>query len=124
MQKQQMIVTTNNIFKWLTNSNWNYGLTDSMVKHSSKAMQVKEVKQVTENFVWNAAHAPIELKAWARKIPDWKIVQDVIPQPHHRTGWIVYGQNRRNAGRAHTDSVWMHKTADRCFPGCKMKVTR
>ena len=44
-------------------------------------MQVKEVKPVTENFIWNLSHAPIELKVTGKKIPDWKIVNDVAPQP-------------------------------------------
>lgn len=64
-----------------TTNSWNYGLLDSMVKQPAKAVQVKEVKPVTENFVWNLAHAPLELKALAKKIPDWKIANDVAPQP-------------------------------------------
>jgi uncharacterized protein len=64
-----------------TTSSWNYGLLDSMVKHSAKAIHFKKVKPVTGNFVWNLAHAPFELKALAKKIPDWKIVNDVAPQP-------------------------------------------
>ncbi len=64
-----------------TTDDWNYGLIDSVVKHPGKAVSVKEIKPVTENFVWNISNAPIELQAWARKIPDWKIVNDVAPQP-------------------------------------------
>jgi DUF1680 family protein len=62
-------------------SDWNYGLTDSMVWHSTTGITVRQVQPVDENFVWNLAHAPIELKAWAKKIPDWKIANDVAPQP-------------------------------------------
>jgi Beta-L-arabinofuranosidase, GH127 catalytic domain/Beta-L-arabinofuranosidase, GH127 middle domain len=64
-----------------TNESWNYGLLDSMVKYSAKAVQVREDIRVTDNFVWNLAHAPTELKVLAKKIPDWKIVNDVAPQP-------------------------------------------
>jgi hypothetical protein len=60
---------------------WNYGLIDSMIKHPATAMQVKTVKPVSENFIWNLANAPLEIKALGRKIPDWKIVNDVAPQP-------------------------------------------
>ena len=68
-------------FNVFTSSPWNYGLTDSIVKQPSKAVQVREVKPVTENFIWNLSHAPIELKVIGKKIPDWKIVNDVAPQP-------------------------------------------
>lgn len=59
---------------------WNFGLLDSLVKDPS-VMQVSEVKEVTGNFIWNLAHAPIEIKAYGKKIPDWTIVNDVAPQP-------------------------------------------
>ena len=60
---------------------WNYGLLASVVKAPSKEVRVNSVKPVTENFIWNLAHAPIELKVAAKKIPDWKLVNDVAPQP-------------------------------------------
>ena len=68
-------------FTVLTKSDWNYGLLDSMVKNAGKAIQVKEVKPVTETFLWNQVNAPLELKVLGKKIPDWKIVNDVAPQP-------------------------------------------
>ncbi|MFN2440335.1 MAG: hypothetical protein ABR503_14125 [Chitinophagaceae bacterium] len=68
-------------FNVFTSRPWNYGLIDSTIKYPSTAVKVKVVKAVTQNFIWNITHAPIELKAWARKIPDWKIVNDVAPQP-------------------------------------------
>ena len=61
-------------------ADWNFGLLDSLVRNPS-VMEVKEVQEVTENFIWNLAHAPLELKAYGKKIPDWKIVNDVAPQP-------------------------------------------
>ena len=68
-------------FNVLTTSAWNFGLIDSVVKHPATAVQVIKVKPVDENFVWNLAHAPIELKVIGKRIPDWKIVNDVAPQP-------------------------------------------
>ena len=59
---------------------WNYGLLDSVVRDPNN-LQVREVRPVSDTFVWNLAHAPIEIAARAKKIPDWKIVQDVAPQP-------------------------------------------
>jgi uncharacterized protein len=60
---------------------WNYGLLEAVVKTPASAVRVNAVKPVTDSFVWNLANAPIELKVTARKIPDWKIVNDVAPQP-------------------------------------------
>ncbi|MDQ3276809.1 MAG: glycoside hydrolase family 127 protein [Bacteroidota bacterium] len=60
---------------------WNYGLVRTVVNEPAKAVQVSIVKPVGENFIWNTTHAPIELKVAAKKIPDWKIVNDVAPQP-------------------------------------------
>ncbi len=62
-------------------ADWNYGLTDSMIKHSRTAISFKQVKPVGENFVWNLANSPIELKALAKKVPGWKIVDDVAHLP-------------------------------------------
>jgi len=62
-------------------SDWNYGLLDSIVKHPEKTITVQHTQKVGDDFVWNLAHAPLELTAWAKKIPDWKIVNDVAPQP-------------------------------------------
>lgn len=60
---------------------WNYGLLQSVVKTPSTVVEVNKVKPVTDSFVWNLAHAPIELKVPVKQIPDWKIVNDVAPQP-------------------------------------------
>ncbi|HUQ96471.1 MAG TPA: beta-L-arabinofuranosidase domain-containing protein [Chitinophagaceae bacterium] len=62
-------------------SAWNYGLLDSMIKHPGTGMQATIVKPASESFVWNLAHAPIEIKALGRKIPSWQLVNDVAPQP-------------------------------------------
>lgn len=62
-------------------SDWNYGLLQTVVKTPGSAAQVAVVKPVDESFIWNLAHAPIELKVPVKKIPDWKIVNDVAPQP-------------------------------------------
>ena len=66
---------------------WNYGLLEAIVKDPVKNLEVKNVKPVTANFIWNLSNAPIEIIAPAKKIPDWKIVNGVAPQPvTDRTG--------------------------------------
>lgn len=66
---------------------WNYGLLDVIVNDPVKTLEVKQVKAVTDKFVWNIVNAPIEITASAKKIPGWKIVNDVAPQPvTDRTG--------------------------------------
>lgn len=73
--------TEGDYFTVSTNDAWNYGLVDSMISNSSTAMQATTIKPVSDNFIWNLANAPIEITALARKIPSWKIVNDVAPQP-------------------------------------------
>jgi hypothetical protein len=68
-------------FTVTTKDDWNYGLIDSVVLNPEQKVRVGDTTAVAENFVWNMANAPIELKTSGRKIPDWKIVNDVAPQP-------------------------------------------
>ncbi len=66
---------------------WNYGLIEQVVKDPQANLQVKTVQPVTDNFVWNLAHAPIEITAPVKEIPDFKVVNDVAPIPvTDRTG--------------------------------------
>lgn len=60
---------------------WNYGIVEQIVKDPAANVEIAEVKPVSNNFIWNLANAPIEIKLNAKKIPDWKIVNDVAPQP-------------------------------------------
>ncbi|MCW3107341.1 MAG: hypothetical protein JWQ09_1847 [Segetibacter sp.] len=74
-------------FSVFPKQDWNYGLIETVVKEPAKNVNVMQVKTVTEDFIWNLQNAPIEITALARKIPDWKIVNDVAPQPvTDRTG--------------------------------------
>ncbi|GAA0553251.1 beta-L-arabinofuranosidase domain-containing protein [Chitinophaga japonensis] len=59
---------------------WNYGLLQAQVKDPAQ-LTVKQVKPVTDDFVWNIAHAPIEIVADAKKIPGWRLYNDVAPTP-------------------------------------------
>ena len=74
-------------FNVFPEADWNYGLLEKTVKEPTKNLEVKKVKPVSADFVWNLQHAPLEITAFAKKIPDWKIVNDVAPQPvTDRTG--------------------------------------
>jgi hypothetical protein len=74
-------------FNVFPKQDWNYGLTEVAVKQPVQNIQFTQVKPVTASFIWNLQHAPIELTIPARKIPEWKLSNDVAPQPvTDRTG--------------------------------------
>lgn len=68
-------------FSVFPETDWNYGLIQEIVKNPAENLTVKMVKPVTGNFVWNLAHAPIEITASAKKIPNWKVVEGLARQP-------------------------------------------
>jgi DUF1680 family protein len=81
-----------------TTDAWNYGLLDSMVKNPTR-MQVTKVNRASDGFVWNRAHAPIEITTLARRIPAWKIVNDVAPQPVTARDGLFMGETADKAER-------------------------
>lgn len=63
-------------------SSWNYGLLQDVVKNPKENLKVKVVKEVTNDFIWNLEHAPIEITAPGKQIPGWKVNSDgVANQP-------------------------------------------
>jgi uncharacterized protein len=60
---------------------WNFGLPQSVIKDPAARIEVRKAAPLTPDFVWNAAHAPIELVTTGKRIPEWKIVNDVAPIP-------------------------------------------
>jgi len=64
-----------------TKDDWNYGLLDSVIFDPATNVRVSNKRPVSDDFIWNLAHSPVELKTRAKKIPDWKILNDVAPQP-------------------------------------------
>ena len=67
---------------------WNYGIVESVVKAPVQNTEVKKVNEGGADFIWNLAHAPFEITLGAKKILDWKVVNDVAPQPvTDRTGF-------------------------------------
>ncbi|GAB3262348.1 glycoside hydrolase family 127 protein [Larkinella harenae] len=83
-------------FNVFPKGDWNYGLVDKIVKDPAAHLEVKTVQPVTDSFVWNLQNAPIEIRASARKIPGWQIVNDVAPQPvTDRNGHFVGKVNEK-----------------------------
>nr|WKN36078.1 glycoside hydrolase family 127 protein [Tunicatimonas sp. TK19036] len=68
-------------FSIFPEDDWNYGLLKEVMENPTEHLEVKEVSEVTDDFVWNLANAPIEITAPARKIPEWKRVNDVAHIP-------------------------------------------
>ena len=63
------------------NGDWNYGLLETGIKNPEKNIRVKQLTPEYNTFVWNIAHAPVELMASAKKIPGWILANDVAPTP-------------------------------------------
>lgn len=70
---------------------WNYGLLLDVVKNPGAALQVN-VRPVSDDFVWNLKHAPVEITAPARKIPNWKMVDGVAHQPVTNRSGVYKGE--------------------------------
>ena len=67
-------------YEFQPESDWNYGLPRNVINKPVDNTTVT-VKPMPENFVWNAANAPIEITTTGRKIPNWKLVEGVARQP-------------------------------------------
>ncbi|WP_295667107.1 beta-L-arabinofuranosidase domain-containing protein [uncultured Mucilaginibacter sp.] len=67
-------------FSVYPNGNWNYGLSEQIVNEPAKTLTVTE-KPLIGKFVWNLQHAPIEIKAEGRLIPNWQLTDGVANQP-------------------------------------------
>lgn len=60
---------------------WNYGLPEKIIREPAKYLKVSTVKPVTDTFVWNLAHVPVTITTTGKQLPEWKLVDDVAPQP-------------------------------------------
>ncbi|WP_247651823.1 beta-L-arabinofuranosidase domain-containing protein [Chitinophaga eiseniae] len=60
---------------------WNYGLPEKIIQSPAQYLKITQVQPVTDQFVWNLEHAPVTITATGKKIPEWKLVDDVAPQP-------------------------------------------
>ncbi|NLR61442.1 hypothetical protein HGH93_25295 [Chitinophaga polysaccharea] len=60
---------------------WNYGLPEKIIQSPAQYLKITQVQPVTDQFVWNLEHAPVTITTTGKKIPEWKLVDDVAPQP-------------------------------------------
>ena len=60
--------------------NWNYGLSEQIITDPVKTLQVT-VKPLSGKFVWNQLHAPVEITAEGRQVPNWQLTDGVANQP-------------------------------------------
>lgn len=62
-------------------TDWNYGLLKKAIDKPEENFSVNKLKPAGTDFVWNIAHAPIEIKATGKEIPGWILLNDVATQP-------------------------------------------
>ncbi|MFD2936247.1 beta-L-arabinofuranosidase domain-containing protein [Spirosoma flavum] len=74
-----------------TGTRWNYGLPKAVIDDPAKNTTVT-IKPLPDNFVWNEANAPIEIKTTGRQIPNWKLVEGVARQPVTARDGIYKGE--------------------------------
>lgn len=60
---------------------WNYGLPEKVIQDPAKYLRVSQLNPLTDTFVWNLAHAPLSITTTGKQIPEWKLTDDVAPQP-------------------------------------------
>lgn len=77
-------------YEVLPGSDWNYGLMKFEDDEMDKVFKVViDEEKVKSNYPWNLENAPIEIKARAKKIPQWKLYNDMAgPQPYSN---MIYG---------------------------------
>ncbi len=68
-------------FSVFPESEWNYGLVQDALKNPKEKIKVAETGGVGSDFVWNLAHAPIEIYVPGKQIPGWKALDGVAYQP-------------------------------------------
>lgn len=60
-----------------------------MIEHPAAHITI-QTKQVSDQFIWNEAHAPIELTTTAKKIPDWTLNGHAVADQPITTRTDVY----------------------------------
>jgi hypothetical protein len=61
---------------------WNYGLLEELLKDPAVSFEVK-MKDKVSATPWNIAHAPIEIKAKGKRIPEWQLYNETAgPLPY------------------------------------------
>lgn len=64
------------------NTPWNYGLLEEMINSPGTSFEIN-IKNKDSGYPWNIANAPIELKAKAKRIPEWQLYNETSgPLPY------------------------------------------
>ncbi|WP_291916642.1 beta-L-arabinofuranosidase domain-containing protein [Chitinophaga sp.] len=71
---------------------WNYGLPEKVVQSPAQYLKVSAVQPAAADFVWNLAHVPVTITTTGKKIPEWKLVDDVAPQPVTNRNGVYKGK--------------------------------
>jgi len=67
---------------------WNYGLIETRNNQLEKAFTVQKKNEV-KAYPWSLANAPLQLTTKARRIPDWKLYNDMAgPMPYS----VIYNE--------------------------------
>ena len=77
-------------YEVLPTTPWNYGLINfDPVKPENSFIVVEHKDKCKSLFPWNQENAPIEIKTQAKRIPSWKLYNEMAgPQPYSR---MIYG---------------------------------
>jgi DUF1680 family protein len=79
-------------FSVFPESEWNFGLVQDAVKNPKEKIKVAEIGNAGADFVWNLAHAPIEIYVPGKQIPAWKAVEGVAYQPQTARDGVYKGK--------------------------------
>ncbi|ASZ15054.1 glycoside hydrolase family 127 protein [Chitinophaga pendula] len=82
--KKQQDEVEGEYFSVSTNDTWNYGLLQKAVTDPQTQMTVAQTQPVKDDFIWNLAHAPLEIKVPAKQITRWQLTagsQELAPVP-------------------------------------------
>jgi Uncharacterized protein conserved in bacteria len=79
-------------FSVFPESDWNFGLVQDAVNNPKEKIKVAEIGGAGSDFVWNLAHAPIEIYVPGKQIPGWKAVDGVAFQPQTARDGVYKGK--------------------------------
>lgn len=80
------------IFRYFPSRNGTFGLVQDAVKSPKEKIKVAELGGAGSDFVWNLAHAPIEIYVPGKQIPAWKAIDGVAFQPQTARDGVYKGK--------------------------------
>ncbi|WP_417361018.1 beta-L-arabinofuranosidase domain-containing protein [Galbibacter sp.] len=98
-----------------TDSPWNYGLLQQQLPQLNKHTKLT-ISPVAEDFVWNLANAPLEIKIQAKQIPDWKAINGLAYLPVTGREGFYKGEVSKNIDNVSLVPVGFTKLRIIAFP--------